>query len=241
MSWLLCRFASYKVRLLRFGVSWQLEGPVSLRLCLEDLYQSQLAELNACHSLLTVDQERLATMLAPYVNASGELVMEAPDPDVMLFKQGLDLRLKEFEEDCKRIQQTEQKLQDKIDSAASDYEQAIHGMATATDARIFKRLREQQRQIELQQQDLILCLIISTYRLTQQPLKEIDQIRFEKEILQEETKRLREISRRDAMRSRQDDRRDVRGFPQLHAAFDAKVPVQPLPGTRDQVLFGARR
>lgn len=33
--------------------------------------------------------------LAPYVNASGELVMEAPDPDVMLFKQGLDLRLKE--------------------------------------------------------------------------------------------------------------------------------------------------
>eukprot|EP00435_Cladocopium_sp_Y103_P041418 s2166_g11.t1 len=88
-----------------------------------DLYQSQLAELNACHSLLTVDQERLATMLAPYVNASGELVMEAPDPDVMLFKQGLDLRLKEFEEDCKRIQQTEQKLQDQIDSAASDYEQ----------------------------------------------------------------------------------------------------------------------
>eukprot|EP00435_Cladocopium_sp_Y103_P000824 s1531_g1.t1 len=96
--------------------------------------------------------------------------------------------------------------------------QAIHGMATATDARIFKRLREQQRQIELQQQ-------------------EIDQIRFEKEILQEETKRLREISRKDAMRSRHDDRRDVRGFPQLHAAFDAKVPVQPLPGTRDQVLF----
>mmetsp|Transcript_12682 Transcript_12682/g.17884 ORF Transcript_12682/g.17884 Transcript_12682/m.17884 type:complete len:227 (-) Transcript_12682:90-770(-) len=187
-----------------------------------DLYQSQLAELNACHSLLTVDQERLATMLAPYVNASGELVMEAPDPDVMLFKHGLDLRLKEFEEDCKRIQQTEQKLQEKIDSAASDYEQAIHGMATATDARIFKRLREQQRQIELQQQ-------------------EIDQIRFEKEILQEETKRLREISRRDAMKSRHDDRRDARGFPQLHAAFDAKVPVQPLPGTRDQVLFGARR
>ncbi|CAJ1439409.1 unnamed protein product, partial [Effrenium voratum] len=66
----------------------------------------------------------------------------APDPDVMLFKQGLDLRLKarkaeEFEEDCKRIQQpmperepmghvymrTEQRLQEKIDSAAADYEQ----------------------------------------------------------------------------------------------------------------------
>jgi len=80
-----------------------------------DLYQQQLAELNACHSLLTVDQERLAAMLAPYVNSHGELVMEAPDPDVMLFKDGLDLRLKEFEEDCKRIQATEAKLQRKIE------------------------------------------------------------------------------------------------------------------------------
>eukprot|EP00440_Ansanella_granifera_P029022 gb/GFBE01031525.1/.p1 GENE.gb/GFBE01031525.1/~~gb/GFBE01031525.1/.p1 ORF type:complete len:229 (+),score=54.55 gb/GFBE01031525.1/:1-687(+) len=188
-----------------------------------DLYQSQLAELNAAHSLLTVDQERLATMLAPYVNASGELVMDAPDPDVMLFKQGLDLRLKEFEEDCKRIQQTEQRLQDKIDSAATDYEQAIHGMATATDSRIFKRLREQQRQIEMQQQ-------------------EIDQIRFEKELLQEETKRLREISQQDARSQRLHDvRRDLRGFPKLHQAFETTEHAQPLPGTRDEVRFASRR
>merc|ERR1719203_1103575 len=78
---------------------------------LADLYQQQLAELNACHSLLTVDQERLAGMLAPYMDSNGKLVMDRPDPNVMLFKQGLDLRLKEFEEDCKRIKRTEEQLE----------------------------------------------------------------------------------------------------------------------------------
>merc|ERR1711862_744438 len=95
------------------------------KLC--ELYQQQLAELNACHSLLTVDQERLAAMLAPFVNSSGELVMQAPDPDVLLFKDGLDLRLKEFQEDCRRIQKTEERLQELIDTATSDYEHAVQG------------------------------------------------------------------------------------------------------------------
>eukprot|EP00933_Yihiella_yeosuensis_P041408 TRINITY_DN3579_c0_g2_i1.p1 TRINITY_DN3579_c0_g2~~TRINITY_DN3579_c0_g2_i1.p1 ORF type:complete len:251 (+),score=51.53 TRINITY_DN3579_c0_g2_i1:26-778(+) len=192
-----------------------------------DLYQSQLAELNACHSLLTVDQERLASMLAPYVNANGDLIMEKPDPDVLLFKDGLDLRLKEFEEDCKRIQQTEKKLQDKIDEAASDYEQAVNGIAMTTDSRIYKRLREQQRQIELQQQD-------------------IDQVRFEKETLEMETKRLREMTRQAQPRiARQSDRssRELNPLPRLHNSYEAKYPAQPLEGTRKQVIFhdGPRR
>merc|ERR1719426_593049 len=141
---------------------------------LTELYQQQLAELNACHSLLTVDQERLAQMLAPFVNSSGELVMQAPDPDVLLFKDGLDLRLKEFQEDCHRIQKTEERLSELIDKATTEYEHAVQGIAMSTDSRIFKRLREQQKLIEVQQQ-------------------EIDQIRFEKDMLGEETKRLREI------------------------------------------------
>lgn len=182
-----------------------------------DLYQSQLAELNACHSLLTVDQEKLASMLAPYVNASGQLVMETPDPDVLLFKAGLDLRLKEFEEDCKRIQKTERRLQEKIDEAASDYEQAVHGMAMTTDTRIYKRLKEQQRQIELQQQ-------------------EIDQVRFEKETLQEETKRLREMLQRGQPRPRASERdRDLNPIPRL-GSLNNRFRALPIEGTRDQVL-----
>eukprot|EP00930_Biecheleria_cincta_P016287 TRINITY_DN13307_c0_g1_i1.p1 TRINITY_DN13307_c0_g1~~TRINITY_DN13307_c0_g1_i1.p1 ORF type:complete len:240 (-),score=64.34 TRINITY_DN13307_c0_g1_i1:35-754(-) len=193
---------------------------------LVDLYQSQLAELNACHSLLTVDQERLASMLAPYVNAAGELVMEAPDPDVLLFKEGLELRLKEFEQDGRRIQLTEQKLQEKIDSASNDYEQAVRGIALTTDTRIFKRLREQQRQIELQQQ-------------------EIDQVRFEKEMLREETKRLRELAatgeRVGGRRQDFDERRDLRPLPMLHQQLEATYRAPPVEGTRERVRFPQSR
>jgi len=195
------------------------------KLC--ELYQQQLAELNACHSLLTVDQERLATMLAPFVNNSGELVMQAPDPDVLLFKDGLDLRLKEFQEDCHRIQKTEERLQELIDKATTEYEHAVQGIAMSTDSRIFKRLREQQRLIEVQQQ-------------------EIDQIRFEKEMLSEETKRLREMtSRGQGARPRyaRAQGNELPSVPRLHTLFEAQA--QPggliLEGRSDPVRFADRR
>mmetsp|Transcript_100076 Transcript_100076/g.173741 ORF Transcript_100076/g.173741 Transcript_100076/m.173741 type:complete len:230 (+) Transcript_100076:47-736(+) len=189
------------------------------KLC--ELYQQQLAELNACHSLLTVDQERLAGMLSPFVNRSGELVMQAPDPDVLLFKEGLDLRLKEFEEDCKRIQKTEERLQSLIDKATAEYEHAVQGIAMSTDSRIFKRLREQQRLVEVQQQ-------------------EIDQIRFEKEMLAEETKRLREMTSRGRA-ARQRHAKEPTEMPRLHNMFEASRTAPLLEGTSDPVLFGTAR
>lgn len=187
---------------------------------LADLYQQQLAELNACHSLLTVDQERLAGMLAPYMDSNGKLVMDRPDPNVMLFKSGLDLRLKEFEEDCKRIKRTEEQLEAKINAATSDFEQAVQGNAMSTDSRIFKRLREQQRQIELQQ-------------------SEIDQIRYEKELLQEETKKLREMTHRSAateLRGRS-QAAEPASFPSLHRMYDGGERAPNLPGTSHPVVF----
>lgn len=191
------------------------------RLC--DLYQRQLAELNACHSLLTVDQERLAAMLAPYVNANGELVLEQPDPDVMLFKQGLDLRLREFEEDCRRIRRTEEALQERIDRATEDYERQVQGIALSTDSRIFRRLREQQQLIEVQQQ-------------------EIDQVRYEKELLQEETRRLRELAGRGAAPrpggfSGHPAGPEPRQPPRLHHVMRADMAAPPLHGSRDPVVF----
>lgn len=48
------------------------------------------------------DQERLARMVSPYVDEAGRA--QAPiDEDVLFFKRGLDLRLMEFDEDCRRI------------------------------------------------------------------------------------------------------------------------------------------
>merc|ERR1719410_3090622 len=142
-----------------------------------DLYQQQLADLNACHSLLMVDQERLAAMLAPYMDERGNLVMTSLNDDIKLFKEGLDLRLLEFQEDCKRIKDTERRLNNLIEGVTQDYQQAVDGMTMSSDNRILKRLKEQQRLIVLQQQ-------------------EIDQIQYEKQLLEEETKKLRLMAQR---------------------------------------------
>ena len=101
---------------------------------LTDLYQQQLAELNACHSLLLADQERLAGLLAPHMTPSGQVSPEALqqlDPMILVFKEGLDLRLNEFQEDCRRIQATERRLQRKIEKAAAEYESNF--LATSAD------------------------------------------------------------------------------------------------------------
>eukprot|EP00418_Pyrodinium_bahamense_P064556 CAMPEP_0179101452 /NCGR_PEP_ID=MMETSP0796-20121207/46907_1 /TAXON_ID=73915 /ORGANISM="Pyrodinium bahamense, Strain pbaha01" /LENGTH=208 /DNA_ID=CAMNT_0020799303 /DNA_START=148 /DNA_END=774 /DNA_ORIENTATION=+ len=193
------------------------------KLC--DLYQQQLAELNACHSLLTADQERLASMLAPYMDARGELVMSKPDPDVLLFKEGLDLRLREFEEDCKRIKRTEGALQERIDQAAVDYERAVHSIAMSSDSRVFRRLREQQQLIDLQQQ-------------------EIDQVRYEKELLQEETQRLRALAGQAATIASPPCATAGAGpvaFERLHHMRWATSAAPPLEGTRQPVLFPSTR
>lgn len=161
-------------------------------------------------------------MLAPFINAQGGLVMDRPDPDVLLFKQGLDLRLKEFEEDCKRIKRTEEKLQQKIDGATTDYEQVVHGIAMSMDSRIFRRLREQQRLIVLQQQ-------------------EIDQIRYEKELLQEETKKLREMMNPKGSSTlhlkRSVERTEPERFGRLHHVYHANSPARPLEGMHYPVVF----
>jgi hypothetical protein len=142
---------------------------------LTDLYQQQLAELNACHTILIGDQQLLAQMLAPFLDPAGKLPSpQQIDPKILLFKDGLDLRISEFQEDCKRIQQTERRLQRKIEQAALDYEQQFLSSSSLVDQRVLKKIKEQQRVIQVQQ-------------------SELDQTRFERDTLKEENKRLREI------------------------------------------------
>ncbi|CEM35316.1 unnamed protein product [Vitrella brassicaformis CCMP3155] len=142
---------------------------------LTDLYQQQLAELNAAHSLLLEDQERLAALLAPYLSEDGK-VLAPPDENVMLLKQGLDLRLIEFEEDCRRIQQTERRLQRKIEDCTVNYEANLFEAQEYAESRLLEQVRDQQRIIQLQQ-------------------RELDELRFQRDLYADETKRLRHICR----------------------------------------------
>ena len=53
------------------------------------------------------DQGQLARLLAPYLDSDGRPLLPLNE-DLLLLKRGIDLRLLEFEEDCKRIQVSKQ-------------------------------------------------------------------------------------------------------------------------------------
>ena len=88
-------------------------------------------------------------MIYTFINPEDGSFVEAPDENVMLMKkvstdlsmhvrivllsrqfliitlQGLDLRLAEYEEDCRRIQRTERKLQRRIEECTLTYETSL--------------------------------------------------------------------------------------------------------------------
>jgi hypothetical protein len=147
-----------------------------IRLLTEQL-QFELGNLSGTHSVLEQDMQRLASMLAPYMTPAGRLNLPENgqmDPKVLLFKQGLDFRIAEYNEDCKRLEQVQSRLQRKLEEAAGSYERTFMGVSGLADARVIRRLEELQRIIQVQQQEL-------------------DQARFERDVTADEAKRLRQL------------------------------------------------
>ena len=149
-----------------------------IRLLTEQL-QFELGNLSGTHSVLESDMQRLASMLAPFMTPAGRLNLPDAsngglDPKILLFKQGLDFRISEYNEDCKRLESVQDRLQRKLEEAAGSYERTFMGASGLADARIIRRLEEQQRVIQIQQQEL-------------------DQTRFERDVVADEAKRLRQM------------------------------------------------
>ncbi|XP_053991825.1 uncharacterized protein LOC128883469 isoform X2 [Hylaeus volcanicus] len=142
---------------------------------LTDLYQQQLAELASTHTLLMNDQKAFATAMEPFVEKDGTFRVP-PDEKWIFIKRGLDLRLLEFEEDCRRIQQTERHLQRKIDDCTLTYETSLIEARGYAETRLIEQIQEQQKLIEYQQHEL-------------------DELRFQRDLYSDETSRLRQICR----------------------------------------------
>lgn len=62
--------------------------------------------------------------------------------------QGLDFRLQEFEEDCRRLQKTERRLQRMIDQCTLSFETSLVEAKGYADTRLVEQVNEQQRLIE---------------------------------------------------------------------------------------------
>ncbi|EPR57628.1 hypothetical protein TGME49_293550 [Toxoplasma gondii ME49] len=138
-------------------------------------YQQQLAEITAEHSLLLEDQAKLAAFIEPYLDEDGRVIGEF-DETLLLFKQGLDLRLLEYEEDCRRIQQTERRLQRHIDDICLRYDSMVMEAQGYAESRLLGQVKDLQR---------VIWILHS----------ELDELRFQRDIFADETKRLRGICR----------------------------------------------
>eukprot|EP00435_Cladocopium_sp_Y103_P034320 s17_g8.t2 len=93
--------------------------------------------------------------------------------DVFVFLDGLELRIRDFEEGCFKLSQVERRLERCLDDVESQLELEAVQQAGLVDEVLAARLVEQRRVIKLQQDEL-------------------DQLHFEHQVLSEEASRLRE-------------------------------------------------
>eukprot|EP00434_Breviolum_minutum_P033634 symbB.v1.2.029761.t2/scaffold3294.1/size59574/2 len=105
------------------------------------------------------------------------LALEIRDKDdgsaVFIFLDGLELRIRDFEEGCFKLSQVERRLERCLDDVESQLELEAVQEAGLVDEVLAARLVEQRRVIKLQQEEL-------------------DQLHFEHQVLAEEASRLRE-------------------------------------------------
>eukprot|EP00927_Polykrikos_kofoidii_P076975 TRINITY_DN73973_c0_g1_i1.p1 TRINITY_DN73973_c0_g1~~TRINITY_DN73973_c0_g1_i1.p1 ORF type:complete len:302 (-),score=69.23 TRINITY_DN73973_c0_g1_i1:51-956(-) len=136
---------------------------------LTELYRSMLDILTTSEAELEADQERLALMLSQ----AQSLQDPAVDIQVFLLHEGIELRLRELNEECRRLAIVELRLERCIDEAEAQCEIDAVRTCGLVDPRLLDKLVDQRRVIRLQQQ-------------------EMDQIRFDRDVLADDAARLRE-------------------------------------------------
>jgi len=120
---------------------------------LSELYQSHLASLCKTHQRILDDNDHFNKLMKNNVNAQNKLVKPLSEK-MILMKQGLDHRLDEFAEDCKRLQKIERQLQAKIDNSTIEYETAFFDAQGMAEKRLLQKISQQQKLINLQKRDI---------------------------------------------------------------------------------------
>jgi len=136
-----------------------------------EAYQRLLEELLPAQEAIEADQERMAWGLLQAKQAQPPDA--SLDMQVFIFLDGLELRIRDFEEGCFKLSQVERRLERCLDDVESQLELEAVQEAGLVDEVLAARLVEQRRVIKLQQEEL-------------------DQLHFEHQVLAEEASRLRE-------------------------------------------------
>eukprot|EP00747_Dinoflagellata_sp_TGD_P200363 gnl/TRDRNA2_/TRDRNA2_73759_c1_seq1.p1 gnl/TRDRNA2_/TRDRNA2_73759_c1~~gnl/TRDRNA2_/TRDRNA2_73759_c1_seq1.p1 ORF type:complete len:316 (-),score=76.48 gnl/TRDRNA2_/TRDRNA2_73759_c1_seq1:40-957(-) len=119
---------------------------------------------------IEADQERLAKLMATLVNNPRDELLYS---QIQLFRDGLELRIREFDEECRRLHATQRRMQHKVDEAEASFELEAIQSNRLVDPKLVEKLVEQRRVIRLQQEEL-------------------EQLTFERDVLSDDAARLRQ-------------------------------------------------
>eukprot|EP00403_Amphidinium_massartii_P000252 CAMPEP_0178379152 /NCGR_PEP_ID=MMETSP0689_2-20121128/4793_1 /TAXON_ID=160604 /ORGANISM="Amphidinium massartii, Strain CS-259" /LENGTH=361 /DNA_ID=CAMNT_0019999241 /DNA_START=40 /DNA_END=1122 /DNA_ORIENTATION=- len=151
-------------------------GPENEARVLAELYRRMVEGIEAVQLQLETDQEHLALMIQQAQHRCATLPIGLcweEEDQVTLFRDGLELRLREFEEACRRLASLERRLQRKLDEAEAACELEAITATGLVDPRLIDKLVEQRRVIRLQQEEL-------------------EHVYFERDCLRDDAERLRE-------------------------------------------------
>lgn len=138
---------------------------------LAETYRSLCDRISKSLEELESSQEQLAIMMLKGQQCNPP--DEELDANIFLVKDGIELRMREFHEECRRLAIVERRFQRSVDRAEADLELDAMQASGLIDPKMFDRLLEQRR-VMANQQD------------------ELDHMNFEKQVLSDDIERLRE-------------------------------------------------
>ncbi|KAH0476592.1 MAG: uncharacterized protein KVP18_001479 [Porospora cf. gigantea A] len=148
-------------------------------------YKESVVEVEAAHRAILDDQAELAKRLARFLDPDGRL-KQTPDEEVLFLKRGMDFRLQDLQCACNRLMLQERHLQGMIQTHVlrKTEESQTDGFATR---KLMEQVRAQQRLIQTQK-------------------SELDELTFQKVLLEDESLRLLRMCRPEVdSRGRQTD------------------------------------
>ncbi|KAH0477349.1 MAG: hypothetical protein KVP17_002710 [Porospora cf. gigantea B] len=132
-------------------------------------YKESVVEVEAAHRAILDDQAELSKRMARFLDSDGR-VKQTPDEEVLFLKKGMDFRLQDLQSACNRLMLQERHLQGMIQTHVlrKTEEGQTDGFATR---KLMEQVRAQQRLIETQK-------------------SELDELTFQKALLEDESLRL---------------------------------------------------
>ncbi|PHJ25614.1 rna-binding protein [Cystoisospora suis] len=120
------------------------------------IYQEQVAALTEAHEEIMRDKRQLETLLEPYMTPNGQKLAQEPSEDILMFKEGLDIRLQQFNEDCNRASRLEWVLQRKLQETSEKESKALstHPCQVQATCEALKKVKDQERLIKILQHEL---------------------------------------------------------------------------------------